>query len=480
MVRGSRSVANLLPRAFISPGPGLSRLARRTGVLVAGDAPPQGVRNTFLDYREALLPRDLKPIEQGEFPLGKSVHPQKGAAQACALSWAELNLHAAVIGPSGSGKTRNVLVPWLVAGTEVGLNVLAIDVRGDLLQEIKAQKQRWGTPPRQGLFYWDVTQTRNSRSWNPLGEVRTTQDASMFATALLGEPASLAGNDRFFADRDLRWLRGLVSVLVASSPQTPEVGQLFRLIVDQKSLGAAVRSVPGQAHELLDLISFPPAEYHRATSGLANKLSWMADPALRATLSGTGARSFSFDTYFSTPGALLVVGARLSDGERSLAAASIIINLLRMRALERFSNHGPSTLWILDEVPKYASRIQLDQLLDVIRGAGGSVVMGLQDVSQFGTEVEWSRQLANCSTVIAMKGVRPSSVSYVSKLLGRRQAPTTTESRDWQGKISSTMSFADLPVLGDREIAEPPVGRYGAIVHSSTLSPYPWLVSFNQ
>lgn len=92
------------------------------------------MRNTFLDYREALLPRDLLPIQQGDFSLGRTVHPQKGPSQPCALSWAELNLHVAVIGPSGSGKTANVLVPWLVAGTEAGLNVIAIDVRGDLLQ----------------------------------------------------------------------------------------------------------------------------------------------------------------------------------------------------------------------------------------------------------------------------------------------------------------------------------------------------------
>jgi type IV secretory pathway TraG/TraD family ATPase VirD4 len=163
-----------------------------------------------------------------------------------------------------------------------------------------------------------------------------------------------------------------------------------------------------------------------------------------------------------------------------MTAAALLLNLLRMRCLERFGINQRPMMWILDEAPKYAARIQLDQLLDVIRGANVAVVVGLQDVTQFGHEDERKRMLANCQMLIALKGLAPESASYVSSRMGTRMTPVTSHQMDRSGFMTPSVRHEALPILGDRELMFPPVGHFGAVVHSPELSPAPLLVTFDQ
>jgi hypothetical protein len=57
-------------------------------------------------------------------------------------------------------------------------------------------------------------------------------------------------------------------------------------------------------------------------------------------LSGQGTRSFTLDRIIDNPGQVMIVGARLAGGERSLAARSLLLNLLRLKVLARFGQSG--------------------------------------------------------------------------------------------------------------------------------------------
>jgi type IV secretory pathway TraG/TraD family ATPase VirD4 len=248
--------------------------------------------------------------------------------------------------------------------------------------------------------------------------------------------------------------------------------------VNQQALLVLAQQAPSAAVDIIDLVRFPAAEYAKATWALANKLSWLAEPQLAQMLDGTTPRSFTLREAINS-GAIILVGARVSGGERTMTAAALMLNMLKLRCMEHFGNQGPNMLWVLDEAPKYARRIELEQILDFMRGAGVAACIGIQDVTQFGDETAQVRMLANADTLIVLKGASAATAALLGNRLGDVQAAATTMGIGPQGNWVPTMSYQTKPMLGNREIMQPPVGRYGGIVHIRGSSPNPFLVTFD-
>lgn len=467
------NVTGAIARSQVTP----SWRAQRTGVLAPGDPPPFGPTATWLDYRAVALPRYFKGAVDGVFGLGRLVHPQRGSQQRMRLGWEVVRRHVAVAGPSGSGKTANVFVPWIVDALETGIPVVAVDVKGDLLQLIRAELDRrnhskLGVP----VFHWDIMAPTESRPWNPLAEL-TSAGIAPVVTALLGE-VSPADPNRFFAERDHRWMRGLLQLSLAAGGAVRPL-DLYGMVVSQARLVSAVRTYAASALDLADLVQYPPDDFARATSGLANRLAWLADPQLRDLLSGSGPRRFTLDEFLASNG-LLVVGSRLAGGEAAAAAGALALNLLRMRHLSSFASgpHRP-VMWLLDEAATYADRIHLAQLLDVVRSANVAVVVGLQDVTQFGEHADQARHLANCQGLICLSHCSAATAGHLSGRLGQHDAPSGATQLDGSGRVNLSVNRVRIPVLGEREIMYPPIGRYGGVAHFPVLTPQPWLFSFD-
>lgn len=460
--------------AAIRPG----RRAMNTGILAPGDGPASGTIGTFFDYREVLLPHDVTVLQSGPFPLGKVKHPQDdNGAFPIYLGWEEVRRHLAVVGPAGSGKTTNVLVPLAVGAAECGLGCVVVDTKGDFMREFVAYRSRLGIPRQHNVVRWDIAEPATSHPWNPLGEVRDRNDAAQVALAFLGEVDPAAPNADF-AERDHRWLRGLVYLAVRTRGPNPHPRDLYLMVVDQQALTAMARQDPAAAVDLIDLINFPVADFSKATWGLANRLSWLAEPGLATMLDGSAPRAFTLRQAIDS-GAIIKVGARVSGGERTMAAAALMLNLLRLRCMENFGGGGPQMLWILDEAPKYARRIKLDEVLDFMRGAGVAACVGAQDVTQFGDEVAQERMLANADTLITLRGVSAATAAFMAKRLGEVQAATVTNSMDGRGSWNPTLSHQSKPMLGSREIMQPPIGDYGGIVHIRGSWAHPFLTTFS-
>lgn len=486
--RGATTVTGAAVSASNSLIRGLERRARtnavrpgkaalRTGILCPGDGPPSGSLQSFLDYREILLPEHTAALAAGPFPLGRVVHPHLGGAHPVHLSWEELRRHVAVIGPAGSGKTANVMAPWVVGAAESGLGVLVVDTKGDFLAEVTRYKTRHGITARHPVIRWDIEDPQASRPWNPLGEVRGINDAAQVALAFLGE-VDPQDHQRQFAERDHRWLRGLVHLLVQTRGPQAHPQDLYALVVNQQALVTLARQAPHAATDVVDLVGFPPGEFSKATWALANRLSWLAEPQLAQMLDGAAPRSFTLRDAVDSR-AIIVVGARVSGGERTMIAASLLLNMLKLRCMEHFANQGPHMLWILDEAPKYARRIELEQVLDFMRGAGVAACVGVQDVTQLGDDNAQERLLANADTVLVLKGASATSAAFLGRRLGDVQAAAATMGMDQHGGWQPTLSYQAKPMLGNREIMHPPVGSYGAVVHLRGASPHPFLVTFD-
>lgn len=454
-----------------------SRAALRSGILCPGDGPPANSVGSFLDYREVVLPEQTRVLGTGTFPIGMVKHPRddRGAYPAF-LGWEEVRRHVAVVGPAGSGKTSNLMAPWVVGAAESGLGVLVVDAKGDFIQEISRYKARRGITGKYRVIRWDIEAPAASRPWNPLGEVRSMNDAAQVALAFLGEVDPL-DHQKQFAERDHRWLRGLVHLLVTVRGAKARAQDLYALAVSQPAVQALAQAAPQAAADVLDLIRFPAADFAKATWALANKLSWLAEAPLAPMLDGTSPRAFTLRQAIDS-GAIIVIGARVSGGERTMTAAALMINMLKLRCMEHFGGQGPAMLWMLDEAPKYARRIELEQVLDFMRGAGVAACVGIQDVTQIGDETAQVRLLSNADTLIVLKGASPATAALMSKRLGDVPAATVTNTMDQQGRWAPSLSYQTKPMLGSREIMQPPVGRYGAVIHIRESSPHPFLVTF--
>ena len=451
-----------------------SSQALRTRILCPGDGPPSHSLGTFLDYREIYLPENLTPLSQGIFPLGRAFHPRADAgSNPIFLEWGDLNTHAFVIGPPGSGKTYGVLAPWIVSGAAQGLGVVAVDAKGqgDLFNEVRTARKRLGVSTPLRIHRWDIGEPSTSISWSPLREVTGPDSAAQVAQAFLGEVRS---NDSqpYFAERDHRWLRSMVLVVAAALGPMAHPSVLAQLTLDQKYLLTLTRQAPHATYDLGDLLTCPPAEYTTRTAGLANKLSWLGDPHLATMLAPDRHNSRTIRESLAEAD-IVIIGAPLWLGEKSLAAASLYINLLKLHTFTAFGGHqSHSQIWILDEMPRYGDRIGAADLLDVVRGAGVGVVLGMQNIEQLKAG---QGSVASCNTGVILKGASTASAEFFANRLGKISAASLSQAMDHRGIMNPTLSRVDKPLLGDREIMHPPIPGHGGVVHISGRGPYPFL-----
>jgi type IV secretory pathway TraG/TraD family ATPase VirD4 len=471
---GVDRVSGAIAAAAVANGVRPGRHARRSGVLGPDDPPPSGARNTYWDFRYVLLPRQVRALAQGTFPLGTVVHPQRrGSEFPVYLEWGNFEKHTAIIGPPGSGKSRFLIAPWIVQATIHGLTTINVDTKGDLSETIRDAKRELGALGSFRVRRWDIGAPQKSRSWNPIREVRSMQDAAQVAQALLG-PVEPGSTHRFFEERDHRWLRGLLRIL-AAQPGTPHPRELYRMAVSQPYLKQYVAATGNRANDVLDMAQLPAADYPAATAGLTNRLSWLADPTFEDMLAGTGPNAITVDEIL-TSGGIFIIGARMALGELAWAASSMLISLLKLRVMERFGQLAAPILWTLDEAARYGERINLQEMLDVMRGAGSSICIAVQDVQHLGDPHKAAATLASCDTLITLKGVSPTTANMLGDRLGHVSAPVISHSAGPNGAWQPTVSHQMQPMLGPGEIMNLPMTRRGATVHLRSASAAPFII----
>jgi len=451
---------------------GRARAQAAGGVLAPGDSPaPPGY--DVLDYRGLALPSSLRLATTG-LPLGRPVDLRRGPGAPAALPIGELLTHACVIGPSGSGKTYSIVVPWTVALLAAGCSVVTIDVKGDLLQEIQRHLVELGQPSGAKGFVWDYAGASGHR-WNFLQEITTDKGIDAAAVSLVGR-AKPNDAQPFFYQRDYRWMKGLVRLVVERLGPAAEPRHLLQLLQDQDRLDRWA-STSSAASELADLCSAHPNDFGKDVSGLLNALSLFREPAV---VRATSTSDFTLRQVVAEP-SLLVAVAKLSDGRRAEQMSSLLLSQFTQSVLDRFGGRRQRpVVFMVDEAPRLTERIDLEQMLSVARGANAGVCLAAQDVGQFGTEQEQSSLLANCHTYVSMFGVSPASAEYLSKRLGNRMKEESTVTINGSRKLfeppGRSRQATVGPVLGSREIMFSPLGQRTALVHCPSVSVAPFMV----
>jgi type IV secretory pathway TraG/TraD family ATPase VirD4 len=452
----------------------LSRSRARVGqgVLGPGDPPPPPGSPDFFDYRGIVTAQEVGALDQrrlgpASFRLGSLVDVHRGNQLPIGLPMDVLRRHAAVVGPAGSGKTAGVLVPWIDAALRGGSSVVAVDVKGDLLEDILASVTRHplgplGVPAGK----WDFTDPTHSISWDWIGETRDDAEIDAAVTAILGRE-DRAGGDPYFHRRDSMMLRGLLRFLpmVTKTGYAVTAGDLLRLLSDQQRLEyltSTYASAPGATDLHATLNGMSSSDYPRAISGVTTALGRLDMAGVAAV---TQPSSFKLTDLFARP-TLLVVAAPMKGGESARFLSSLFLNLLAQRLYRRFGHGGTHVFLFVDEAARVVDRFNFEEVLSISRSAGVSVCLATQDVAQFKDENERSAVFSNCATYVSLAGASPLSAKLLGERLGKHRVSTLTLSRDPSKWGSSTgRAIESVPVLGDREITQPPFGPRCAIAH---------------
>ena len=463
----------------------LGRASRgpRRGFLAPGDPPPAAsAGGGYYDYRGVLDIRRVPPeLRSATFPLGQFISPARGSLGPIGLPEGLVSQHVTMVGPTGSGKTTSIVVPWMVAALRAGWSVIAVDVKGDLLQRATSELGR-ACPAGTGAL--DYTRPGSSLCWNWLTEIDSERAIDNTIQSIMGRSAP-AGADPFWFNSDCQVLRGVLELVLARGASGALTAtKVLDLLKDQVKLARVLsRTSSLQAvARLRDLVTLHPDDYLKRISGVTTRLDALA----RVTVERVMSRSdFRAQDVLDTPRLISIV-APLQDGQMAEMVSSLLINQILFRAYQRFSGPtGVPVLLVLDEAPRLAGRIDLEQVLSVARAAGVSVLLALQDAAQFADLNERSVIFANSGTVLCSQGVSSTTAKLMAERLGMHPvAMTTTSQGPWTPGQSHgpslTTATTMVPVLGEREIMSPPFGGRLACVHTRDLATQPFFVDLSR
>ena len=474
----TNAIADGIDRATLRRG----ARAAASGVLVPGDPdPPPNGPTDYYDYRGVAIPGELSHLAGQPFTLGRLVDPRRGPRDQIGLPGDILRRHAAVIGPTGGGKTKSILVPWIAAALRLGHCVIAIDIAGDLLDDLARHRQATG-PFGAAVAKWDYSDPSHSLSWNWLSALNTDDAIVAAVEAIHGKPPP---NDPqpFFHQRDGRILRGLIELVQLACPGS-RPSELLRLARDELALSRLISMYASHraAQRLVDVVGRSAGDYFQVMSGVINDLEVWEHPGLEAV---TRTDEIGLTSLLDT-GSLLVIGAPIHGGRTSEAASSLILSQVIHQLYRRFTTHsGQHVFLVIDEAARLTSRLRLEELLSVARRARVSIVLATQDVGQFANPDERLALLGNCATYIALPGRSVANAEYLRGRLGQRYQSSTSLTRG-RGSMSqgpqqtASAEISSVPVLGDREILNPPWGERSAIVHCQPVSGKPFLVDLTR
>ncbi len=477
----SRHLANNAARQTASRQANRGSRAVNRGLVGPWDPVPAGAA-TFADFSGLATPGDIT-LEPWIFPLGRYVLP-KGKnwkpREEIGIGPETANRHTVVYAPTQSGKTTSIIAPWIYSAMDYGYFVVALDIKGngDLLQKVQEYAASLGPLPDVAISNFDYTDPRASVSWNWISDLEDDSAIEAAATALVGRDRDNDPN-REFRLRDLKWVRGLLEFAVETG-QPWTVGNVLALLDDQERFARLVTNIaPARARmRLSDLVYLPEHDYYAKVQFVTTYFEMLNHPGFNRVTERPSLKLRDVDGEAG----LLVVTAPLADDRLSEAVSGLFLSQLINAQMKKFNTNGRPVLLVLDEAPRLKERLNLPQLMATSASSGMSVLLAIQEVSEF-DEKERHAVLSNCATHILLGGAGAPTTDFFGDRIGRRIASRATHSSNWSrdGRAVQTgFESHEVPVLGRNEMAHPPGKGYSALVHGYDLSPKPILVDLTR
>lgn len=482
----SRHIANSAAQGAVARSANRGGAAVRRGIVGPWDPIPAGASD-YLDYSGIATPGDLT-VDPWMFPLGRYIMP-KGrtwkAGSEIGITGQTANRHTVVYAPTQSGKTTSIIAPWIYHAMYFGYFVVALDLKGngDLLGKVQQYAAAKESLPDVMISSFDYTNPSQSVSWNWIRDLEDESAIETAANMLVGKSES--DHNLEFRLRDIGWLRGLLEFAVdTGQPWTVET--IINLLNDPDRLGRLLRNVGSErSHSrlrtLIDVGALGSIDYDEYFRKVQFVLTYLEPLNTRGFNEVTKRAGVSLRNLATEPG-LLVVTAPLADDRLSATASSLFLAQFINMQMKKFNRTDRPVLLVLDEAPRLKDRLDLNQLLATTASSGTSVLMAIQEVTQF-KEEERNAVLSNCATHILLGGAGDPTTTYFGSRLGTRIVSRATLNqnfgRDGRG-VQTGYESRDVPVLGRKEMADPPGGGYSALIHSYDISAKPVLVDLTR
>lgn len=366
------------------------------------------------------------------------------------------NLNILVVGGSGSGKTRFFCKPGIMS---VNCSYLIIDPKGEMLRSTGYLLKDEGYD----IKVFDLIHPRQSDGYNPFTYIRDDPDVLKLMDNLVKNttPPKGASNDPFWEKAEIALDSALMLYLLYEAPVEEQNFEMLMFMLEC----ARVMEEDEQYQSPLDLLFQTLEErdpshiavreykvYKQAAGKTAKSILVTASVRLAAFIFPQYAAMMQTDEMdFASMGerkrAIFCV-IPVNDGSMNYLVSMLLTQCfqqLYLRADERYNGRLPVPVRVIqDEWANVAQPDSYPKVLATCRSYNigiNIIVQNIQSIKALYKD-EWEGIIGNCDTLLFLGGGNePTSLEFVSKLLGKETVHTRTRGRTKGRSGSSSVNF---------------------------------------
>lgn len=366
------------------------------------------------------------------------------------------NLNILVVGGSGSGKTRFFCKPGIMS---VNCSYLIVDPKGEMLRSTGYLLKDEGYD----IKVFDLIHPRQSDGYNPFTYIRDDPDVLKLMDNLVKNttPPKGASNDSFWEKAEIALDSALMLYLLYEAPAEEQNFEMLMFMLEC----ARVMEEDEQYQSPLDLLFQTLEErdpshiavreykvYKQAAGKTAKSILVTASVRLAAFIFPQYAAMMQTDEMdFASMGerkrAIFCV-IPVNDGSMNYLVSMLLTQCfqqLYLRADERYNGRLPVPVRVIqDEWANVAQPDSYPKVLATCRSYNigiNIIVQNIQSIKALYKD-EWEGIIGNCDTLLFLGGGNePTSLEFVSKLLGKETVHTRTRGQTKGRSGSSSMNF---------------------------------------
>lgn len=366
------------------------------------------------------------------------------------------NLNILVVGGSGSGKTRFFCKPGIMS---VNCSYLIVDPKGEMLRSTGYLLKDEGYD----IKVFDLIHPRQSDGYNPFTYIRDDPDVLKLMDNLVKNttPPKGASNDPFWEKAEIALDSALMLYLLYEAPVEEQNFEMLMFMLEC----ARVMEEDEQYQSPLDLLFQTLEErdpshiavreykvYKQAAGKTAKSILVTASVRLAAFIFPQYAAMMQTDEMdFPSLGerkrAIFCV-IPVNDGSMNYLVSMLLTQCfqqLYLRADERYNGRLPVPVRVIqDEWANVAQPDSYPKVLATCRSYNigiNIIVQNIQSIKALYKD-EWEGIIGNCDTLLFLGGGNePTSLEFVSKLLGKETVHTRTRGQTKGRSGSSSVNY---------------------------------------
>ena len=366
------------------------------------------------------------------------------------------NLNILVVGGSGSGKTRFFCKPGIMS---VNCSYLIVDPKGEMLRSTGYLLKEEGYD----IKVFDLIHPRQSDGYNPFTYIRDDPDVLKLMDNLVKNttPPKGASNDPFWEKAEIALDSALMLYLLYEAPVEEQNFEMLMFMLEC----ARVMEEDEQYQSPLDLLFQTLEErdpshiavreykvYKQAAGKTAKSILVTASVRLAAFIFPQYAAMMQTDEMdFASMGerkrAIFCV-IPVNDGSMNYLVSMLLTQCfqqLYLRADERYNGRLPMPVRVIqDEWANVAQPDSYPKVLATCRSYNIGINIIVQNIQSTKAlyKDEWEGIIGNCDTLLFLGGGNePTSLEFVSKLLGKETVHTRTRGQTKGRSGSSSVNY---------------------------------------